>query len=215
MQFLILVAAAAVAFQPTTTTPPRRIAPRFAEPREGPGISVPRNVLGGDLECCCADVRGSGIGTGFYRDGHCSTGQDDEGRHTVCIEATASFLEFSASVGNDLSTPNPQWMFPGARRRVEALEAAPRPHASFTTQVMPGDQWCLCAARYAQAVQAGKQPKVHLARTHERTLDHVPLEVLLENGVDAAEAKAQLKSVDEQRQALEGLFSRVANPSEE
>ena len=133
MRFLILVASAAVAFQPTTTTPPRRIAPLYTAPAKGPGISVPRNVLGGDLECCCADVRGSGIGTGFYRDGHCSTGQDDEGRHTVCIEATADFLEFSASVGNDLSTPNPQWMFPG---------------------VMPGDQWCLCAARYAQAVQA-------------------------------------------------------------
>ena len=193
MQFLILVASAAVAFQPTTTTPPLHTR-LYAEPAKGPGIQVPRNVLGGDLECCCADVRGSGIGTGFYRDGHCSTGQDDEGRHTVCIEATADFLAFSASVGNDLSTPNPQWMFPG---------------------VMPGDQWCLCAARYAQAVQAGKQPKVHLARTHERTLDHVPLEVLLENGVDAAEAEAQLESVDEQRQALEGLFSRVANPPEE
>ena len=214
MRFLILVASAAVAFQPTTTTP-RRATKLFEKPREGPGISVPRNVLGGDLECCCADVRGSGIGTGFYRDGHCSTGQDDEGRHTVCIEATEEFLDFSASVGNDLSTPNPQWMFPGARRRVEALEAAPRPHASFTTQVMPGDQWCLCAARYAQAVQAGKQPKVHLARTHERTLDHVPLEVLLENGVDADAARATLESVDEQRQALEGLFSRVANPSDE
>ena len=107
MQFLILVASAAVAFQPTTT-PPRRATKLFEKPREGPGISVPRNVLGGDLECCCADVRGSGIGTGFYRDGHCSTGQDDEGRHTVCIEATVDFLEFSASVGNDLSTPNPQ-----------------------------------------------------------------------------------------------------------
>ena len=192
MQFLILVASAAVAFQPTTTTP-RRATKLFEKPREGPGISVPRNVLGGDLECCCADVRGSGIGTGFYRDGHCSTGQDDEGRHTVCIEATEEFLDFSASVGNDLSTPNPQWMFPG---------------------VMPGDQWCLCAARYAQAVQAGKQPKVHLARTHERTLDHVPLEVLLENGVDEDAARATLESVDEQRQALEGLFSRVANPEE-
>ena len=157
MQFLILVASAAVAFQPTTTTP-RRATKLFEKPREGPGISVPRNVLGGDLECCCADVRGSGIGTGFYRDGHCSTGQDDEGRHTVCIEATEDFLEFSASVGNDLSTPNPQWMFPGARRRVEAREAAPRPHASFTTQVMPGDQWCLCAARYALAVEAGSHP---------------------------------------------------------
>ena len=192
MRLLLLVASAAVAFQPTTTTPPLHTR-LYAEPAKGPGIQVPRNVLGGDLECCCADVRGSGIGTGFYRDGHCSTGQDDEGRHTVCIEATSEFLEFSASVGNDLSTPNPQWMFPG---------------------VMPGDQWCLCAARYAQAVQAGKQPKVHLARTHERTLDHVPLEVLLENGVDADAARAVLESVDEQRQALEGLFSRVANPEE-
>ena len=118
-RFLALVGVAA-ALRPQTRL--------FAAPHEGPGISVPRNVLGGDLECCCADVRGSGIGTGFYRDGHCSTGQDDEGRHTVCIEATSEFLEFSASVGNDLSTPNPQWMFPG---------------------VMPGDQWCLCAARYA------------------------------------------------------------------
>ena len=107
MQFLILVASAAVAFQPTPTTQ-RHTTKLFEKPREGPGISVPRNVLGGDLECCCADVRGSGIGTGFYRDGHCSTGQDDEGRHTVCIEATEDFLDFSASVGNDLSTPNPQ-----------------------------------------------------------------------------------------------------------
>jgi hypothetical protein len=189
---LLGLLASVTALQPKARLP-RRAVKLPAEPREGPGISVPRNVLGGDLECCCADVRGSGIGTGFYRDGHCSTGQDDEGRHTVCIEATEEFLDFSASVGNDLSTPNPQWMFPG---------------------VMPGDQWCLCAARYAQAVQAGKQPKVHLARTHERTLDHVPLEVLLENGVDADAARATLESVDEQRQALEGLFSRVANPEE-
>jgi len=79
----------------------------------GPGVMVPRNVLGGDLECCCADVGGSGIGTGFYRDGHCSTGVQDEGRHTVCIEASAEFLAFSASVGNDLSTPMPQYSFPG------------------------------------------------------------------------------------------------------
>ena len=100
MRFLSLVASAAVAFQPTTTTPPLHTR-LYAEPAKGPGIQVPRNVLGGDLECCCADVRGSGIGTGFYRDGHCSTGQDDEGRHTVCIEATADFLEFSASVEGD------------------------------------------------------------------------------------------------------------------
>ena len=98
-RFLALVGAAA-ALRPHTRL--------YAEPAKGPGIQVPRNVLGGDLECCCADVRGSGIGTGFYRDGHCSTGQDDEGRHTVCIEATDEFLEYSEAVGNDLSTPNPQ-----------------------------------------------------------------------------------------------------------
>ena len=72
--------------------------------------------------------------------------------------------------------------------------------------VMPGDQWCLCAARYAQAVQAGKQPKVHLARTHERTLEYVPLDVLMDNGVDTAEAKARIASVDEQRAKIESLF---------
>jgi hypothetical protein len=74
---------------------------------------VPRNVLGGDLACCCADVGGSGIGTGFYRDGHCSTGAQDEGRHTVCIAASETFLAYSASVGNDLSTPMPEYSFPG------------------------------------------------------------------------------------------------------
>ena len=72
-----------------------------------------RSVLGTELACCCDNVRGSGIGTGFYRDGFCSTGIDDAGRHTVCIEASAEFLEFSASVGNDLSTPIPAYNFPG------------------------------------------------------------------------------------------------------
>ena len=76
-----------------------------ASPTEGDGIAPARNVLGGELQCCCANVGGSGIGTGFYRDGHCSTGQQDEGRHTVCIEATEEFLKFSKAVGNDLSTP--------------------------------------------------------------------------------------------------------------
>ena len=156
MQFLILVASAAVAFQPTTPTP-RRATKLFEKPREGPGISVPRNVLGGDLECCCADVRGSGIGTGFYRDGHCSTGQDDEGRHTVCIEATEEFLDFSASVGNDLSTPRPEFGFAGLK---------------------PGDQWCLCAARFLQAHDEGCAPQVNLAATHVSALQIVRLDIL-------------------------------------
>ena len=88
----------------------------------------PHNVLGGDLDCCCADVRGTGIGTGFYRDGFCSTGDDDRGRHCVCIEATADFLRFSAAVGNDLSTPFPQYVprhvNPGPRM---CLQAPPSP----------------------------------------------------------------------------------------
>ena len=92
------------------------------------------NVIGTALQCCCADVRGSGIGTGFYRDGFCSTGATDEGRHTVCIEATETFLAFSAAVGNPLHVPIPEYMFPG---------------------VKPGDQWCLCASRYAQGTAGG------------------------------------------------------------
>ena len=74
-----------------------------------------RNVIGTELQCCCADVHGSGIGTGFYRDGFCSTGPQDEGRHTVCIEATEAFLAYSAAVGNPLHQAIPEYMFPGVR----------------------------------------------------------------------------------------------------
>jgi uncharacterized protein len=81
----------------------------------------PRNVLGGDLELCCSDPM-----TGFYRDGYCRTGVDDTGRHTVCIEVTEEFLKFSKAVGNDLSTPMPQYAFPGLKE---------------------GDKWCLCMLR--------------------------------------------------------------------
>ena len=88
------------------------------------------NVLGTSLVPCCENVRDTGVGTGFYRDGFCSTGQDDLGRHTVCVQVTDEFLTFSASVGNDLSTPAPQYLFPGLRE---------------------GDIWCLCAERWAQA----------------------------------------------------------------
>ena len=99
--------------------------------RRGAGATMKANqtdrsqVLGGDLECCCANVGGSGIGTGFYRDGFCSTGVDDAGRHTVCMEATAEFLEFSASVGNDLSTPMPM-CFRRAVVRGRVVAATPR-----------------------------------------------------------------------------------------
>jgi len=163
----------------------RSAAAAAAGPTEGVGVSVARNVLGGDLECCCADVHGSGIGTGFFRDGHCSTGVNDAGRHTVCVEATAEFLEFSKAIGNDLSTPHPEWQFPG---------------------VLPGDQWCLCAQRWVQAAQAGKAPKIYLRATHEKTLDFVTLDVLREYAVDADDAAADEARLNELRARAEAAL---------
>ena len=96
--------------------------------------------------------------TGFYRDGCCNTGDDDPGVHTVCIVATQEFLEFSKNMGNDLSTPRPELMFPG---------------------VQPGEHWCLCASRWLEAWKAGKAPKVVLEATHERTLDFIDLDELV------------------------------------
>lgn len=117
-----------------------------------------RNVLGGKLEPCGTDPV-----TGFYRDGCCSTGPEDLGSHTVCAVVTAEFLAHQQSVGNDLSTPRPQWRFPG-------LE--------------PGDRWCVVAVRWLQAYDDGAAAPVVLASTHERALDVVPLELLQENAVD-------------------------------
>jgi len=113
-------------------------------------IARGRNVLGGELILCCRDPI-----TGFYRDGTCRTGSDDLGVHTVCARVTAEFLAFSKARGNDLSTPRPG--FPGLK---------------------PGDRWCLCAARWQEAFEAGMAPKVVLEATHEATLDHVNLEDL-------------------------------------
>ena len=113
---------------------------------------VEQNVLGGQLESCSKDPV-----TGFYRDGCCRTGEDDAGSHTVCIRATAEFLEFSAARGNDLSTPIPAYQFPGLK---------------------PGDQWCLCAARWQEAFLAGMAPKVVLEATHARALQYCRLEDL-------------------------------------
>lgn len=114
--------------------------------------SSQRNVLGQPLELCSAKPM-----TGFFRDGCCHTGEDDAGSHTVCSKVTEEFLAFSAKVGNDLSTPRPEYGFPGLR---------------------PGDQWCLCAARWAQAHAAGCAPGVVLSATHERALEHCRLEDL-------------------------------------
>lgn len=101
--------------------------------------------------------------TGFYRTGFCHTGPNDFGVHTVCIEATEEFLEFSQRVGNDLSTPVPEGSFPGLKN---------------------GDRWCLCASRYKQALEAGVAPPVILAATHEKSLEYVDLEVLKEYAID-------------------------------
>lgn len=143
------------------------------------------NVLGTSLTPCCANVRNTGIGTGFYRNGYCSTGEQDLGRHTVCVQVTESFLEFSKSVGNDLSTPAPQYMFPGLKE---------------------GDIWCLCAQRWAQAYSAGKAPKLFLQATHEKTLDYVPFDVLREYALDREEADDALDELNEQRERLNKLL---------
>lgn len=110
------------------------------------------NVLGTALRPCSTDPM-----TGFFRDGACDTCAADNGSHTVCAVMTAEFLAFSKYVGNDLSTPRPEYRFPGLK---------------------PGDQWCLCAGRFLQAADEGAAPKVHLEGTHKRALDIVPIDVL-------------------------------------
>ncbi|MGI9354919.1 MAG: DUF2237 family protein [Rhizobiaceae bacterium] len=117
------------------------------------------NVLGEILEDCSKDPV-----TGFFRNGCCDTAQADHGSHTVCAVMTAEFLAYSKYVGNDLSTPRPEFMFPG-------LE--------------PGDQWCLCAGRFLQAHDEGCAPKVRISSTHERALDVVPLEVLRQHAINS------------------------------
>lgn len=101
--------------------------------------------------------------TGFYRDGDCSTGPDDLGRHVVCARVTAEFLEFSKKRGNDLVTPRPEFGFPGLN---------------------PGDRWCLCAARWREALEAGAAPRVVLMATHQRALEIVSLEDLKRFAID-------------------------------
>ncbi len=113
------------------------------------------NVFGQPLIACSTNPI-----TGFFRDGCCNTNEEDFGVHTVCIVATTEFLEFSKEVGNDLSTPLPQWGFQG---------------------VNEGDKWCLCADRFKEAYDNGKAPKVLLEATNEKTLEIVSMEVLLEN----------------------------------
>ena len=116
------------------------------------------NVLGGVLEPCSAAPL-----TGFFRNGCCDTGPQDRGVHTVCAEMTAEFLALSKYLGNDLSTPRPEFGFAGLK---------------------PGDRWCLCASRFLQAHEEGAAPKVRLGATHQATLGVVPLDVLASYSVD-------------------------------
>ena len=111
-----------------------------------------RNVLGGELASCSTSPM-----TGFYRNGCCETGPHDTGMHTVCAVMTAEFLAFSKAAGNDLSTPRPEFAFPGLK---------------------PGDRWCLCAPRWKEALDAGMAPQLVLEACHEETLAIVPLGVL-------------------------------------
>ncbi|MFM8861833.1 MAG: DUF2237 family protein [Acidimicrobiia bacterium] len=116
-----------------------------------------KNVLGNDLVPCSFEPL-----TGYYRDGCCNTGGDDYGVHTVCAVMTAEFLAFSKAAGNDLSTPMPQYGFAG---------------------LQPGDRWCLCASRWAEALEADAAPQVVLEATHFSTLDFVSLDDLRRHAV--------------------------------
>ena len=116
------------------------------------------NVFDEPLLSCSEDPM-----TGFLRDGCCNTSEQDVGSHTVCVQVTDEFLQYSRFAGNDLSTPVPQYGFPGLK---------------------PGDCWCLCAARWLQAHEQDMAPRVFLRRTHKRALDTIPLEVLRQYAVD-------------------------------
>ena len=117
-----------------------------------------RNVLGGELEPCGTDPM-----TGFHREGTCTVGPHDVGLHAVCAVMTEEFLAHQRSVGNDLSTPHPEWSFPG---------------------LVPGDRWCVVAVRWRQAYEDGAPAPVVLSATSERALEVIPLEVLAEYSVD-------------------------------
>ena len=117
-----------------------------------------KNVLGGDLELCSSNPL-----TGWYRDGCCNTDENDNGLHTVCAKVNDDFLEWCKSAGNDLVTPHPEFGFPGLKN---------------------GDNWCVCATWFARAVEAGKECKIYLKKTNEKTLKIIPLEILKKHAID-------------------------------
>ena len=120
-----------------------------------------KNVLGGALIACSMSPL-----TGFYRDGCCKTGIEDRGTHTICAQMTEEFLAYTKSKGNDLTSPNPNYQFPGLKE---------------------GDFWCLCALRWKEALEAGKAPKVKLEASHEKTLEFIELETLKEYAIEHAD----------------------------
>ena len=119
---------------------------------------VERNVLGGELEPCSTDPL-----TGFYRDGSCTCDAEDLGLHAVCAVMTPEFLQHQREVGNDLTTPRPEWQFPG---------------------LQPGDRWCVVAGRWLQSFEAGVAAPVVLAATNARALEVIPIELLQESSID-------------------------------
>ena len=127
-----------------------------------------RNVMGGELEPCGTDPV-----TGFYRDGCCNTGREDIGSHTICAVVTAEFLAHQRGIGNDLTTPVPEYRFPG---------------------LVPGDRWCVTAVNWLRAHREGVATPVVLASTHERALDIVPLAALAEHAVDVPADAGGLES---------------------
>lgn len=127
-------------------------------PMEDTDLKSQKNVWGEPITGCSDNPL-----TGFYRSGGCHSGPQDFGMHTVCVEVTAEFLAFSKDAGNDLSTPMPEYDFPG---------------------LQPGDRWCLCAARWQQAYEAGRAPRVLLAGTHENTLSLIEIDDLKQHALD-------------------------------
>ena len=143
-----------------------RCATRWCPPTRNDGSVVERNVLGVDLEPCGADPM-----TGFFRDGRCSTSPQDLGSHTICTVLTAEFLDHQGSIGNDLSTPRPQYRFPG---------------------LVPGDRWCVTAVNWARAYADGVAAPVVLASTNEAVLQIVPMAALREHAVDVPDDPSAL-----------------------
>lgn len=136
-----------------------------------PQTAEQRNVLGGPLELCSTEPL-----TGFYRDGCCTGGLEDLGSHSVCAVVSSEFLTYQRRIGNDLSTPRPEFGFPGLR---------------------PGDRWCVVASRWLEAYEAGAAAGVVLAATNERALDVVPLEALRRHAVDVPDDLSALGDLGE------------------